>query len=494
MNQHRSASTRAVMAGPEGSLLRDFVTALQKNQRREVNVIAFRLLEQQVPIRDKWRLVAKVLQTNGELSSANRAMQLYVEQTGGTHGARFEQAAVAAQTGRLQQAWDIMATIPPDVPDRAGHAFIRGTMAINLGELEVAEEHLQAAIESNPQLGQAMLALAACRPRKAGDPIGDRILASRGTMTNTAPLERAQYHYATGRIHFDRREAEEAFAEFAEGAALAARLRPYDFENDSRDALRSRKGYDRKLIDHIASQVRTDSSEAIFVTGLPRSGTTLVEQILVSHSSVVGGEELGRMGIVQRDLPENSAAGLQAYLESGQADDLTELYLHLCRERFGASMRYVDKGLNSTRHIGLIAATLPQSPIIWMRRNPLDCAWSAFRTYFVLGLEWSWRLEDIARHFQLEDELFDFWSNMLPDRILVVEYSELVTDPQAQIERILAHCKLPLEPQVFEPHKTKRVVSTASVMQVREPINRRGIGSAGPYRAQLQPFVDAYGG
>lgn len=480
------------MAESAVALLHKFVAALQRRSRRDSNEAALALLAMDAPLREKWRMVARVLQTNGELAGANRAMKLFAEQTGNAAPARYEQAALAAQTGRVEQAWEIMQGVPPDVPDPAGHAYFLGTMALNMGEIDRAERHLLAALDSDPRLGQAMLALASIRERGPGDPIALRILSAGSQMDGAPPLERAQYHYAAGRIHFDQGASDAAFAKFALGGVLAGGERPHDAAADRANAGLGRAGYDRALIDRIGATVATDTSEAIFVTGLPRSGTTLVEQILASHSAVSGGEELGRMGVVGRDLPDISAAGLQAYLRTGTADDLAQLYLHLCRERFGRGARFVDKGMGNSRHIGLIAALLPQSPIVWLRRDPLDCALSAFRTYFVQGLEWSWKLEDIAAHFRLEDELFSFWTQMLPDRILVVDYAELVREPKEKIERILDHCGLPVEPQVFEPHKTARVVATASATQVREPINRKGLGSAAPYREHLKPFLEAY--
>lgn len=199
------------------------------------------------------------------------------------------------------------------------------------------------------------------------------------------------------------------------------------------------------------------------------------------------------MAILQRDLNSLSARGLTAYLaKGGKADDLAALYLHLGQERFGKQGRFVDKALNTSRFMGLIAALLPQAPVIWLRRDPVDCAWSAFRTYFIQGLDWSWKLEDIATHFALEDQLFRHWSQMFPDRILVVDYQDLVRSPETQIPRILDHCGLPAEPQVFRPHETRRIVSTASVMQVREPINTGAIGAAEAYRQYLAPFTERY--
>ncbi|MGV3554515.1 MAG: tetratricopeptide repeat-containing sulfotransferase family protein [Croceibacterium sp.] len=481
------------MADPT-HLLRQFVAALKSNSRAASNEAALSLIGQAAPLGEKWRSIARVMQTNGELTAANRAMELFVEQTGNSNAARFEQAAMAAQTGQVERSWTIMKSIPEDVPDRPGHAFILGTIALNQGEIERAEQHLLAALDADPRLGQAMLALAASRRRTGDDPIAQRILSIAPTMVNAPILERAQYHYAVGRIRFDRGDVDAAFSEFQKGAELASTERPHDPDVDRADAYNSCRNIDSELLERVSSKVSVDTSEAIFVTGLPRSGTTLVEQILVSHSAVTGGEELGRMGIVHRDLGLPVAESLRHLGEAGSPDALAQLYLHLCRERFGIGTRYVDKGLNSTRHIGLIAALLPSSPIVWLRRDPLDCAFSAFRTYFLKGLDWSWKLENIAAHFLLEDEIFAFWSKLLPERILVVDYPSLVAEPKAQINRILAHCNLAAEPQVFEPHKTRRVVSTASAAQVREPINQRGLGSAEPYRKHMKPFTEAYAG
>lgn len=473
------------------SHLKRFVLALQQNNRRGANEAAAALIALAAPLGEKWRLIAKVMQTNGELDAANSAMRLLTQGSGSAQ-ARFDQAAMAAQTGRLEQAWDLMAQVPGDVPDVPGHQYILGMMSLNLGEIERAERHLLAAYDAAPALGQAMLALASCRRRLEGDPIGDRILASAPAMDGAPWLERAQFHFAAGKVHFDRAEADAAFEHFAKGAATMAQHRTYDRAADRADASRGSRGYDRALIESIGARVTCDTDDAIFVTGLPRSGTTLVEQILVSHSAVAGGEELGRMSVVARDLPEHSAAGLTRYAERGDPTDLARLYLHLCRERFGGDQRFVDKGLGNTRHMGLIAALLPKAPIVWLRRDPLDCALSAFRTYFVTGLDWSWKLEDIAEHFRIEDELFAHWAQLLPDRILVVDYAQLVADPRPEIERILAHCGLAAEEQVFEPHKTRRTVATASAAQVIEPINLRGVGSAQAYREHLAPFVRAY--
>jgi hypothetical protein len=186
---------------------------------------------------------------------------------------------------------------------------------------------------------------------------------------------------------------------------------------------------------------------------------------------------------------------MNAYLaRGGTVGKMAGLYLHLLDERFGVEGRMIDKTIDNSRFLGLIAASLPDAPLIWMRRDPLDSAWSCFRTFFIHGVAWSYSLTDIAHHFRLEDQLVDFWQDRLGDRLLVVPYPALVDAPADWTRRILAHCGLAEEEAVHKFHETDRVVATASALQVRRPINRSGIGVAEPYRAHLQPFIDAYWG
>jgi tetratricopeptide (TPR) repeat protein len=468
--------------------------ALNANDRRGVNAVAFALLDANAPIGDRWRTLCTLLHHNGEYRSACRAMANFVSSRANSPEARFEQAAILAQTGNLADAWEIMQSIPADVPEPAGHAFILGSIAVNLGTIKEAQSHLLAALDANPALGQAMLSLSVSEKMIAGNEIGDQIVAAQQSMQNAPPLEKAHFQFALGKVYFDRGEADAAFAAFDAGNILVAPTRPHDSIADEAAVAACQAGFDLDQIDRISAQVKHDTKRPIFVTGLPRSGTTLVEHILASHSKVIGGEELGRFPIIEREIGGPDGGSLARYLTRADAEDLTALYLHLISERFGDEGRVVDKSLNSSRHIGQITSLLPDAPIIWLRRSPLDCAWSAYRTYFLRGLDWSWNLEAIGQHFKYEDRLFAHWTGLLGDRILVVNYEALVSDPDTQIRRLLKHCDLDAEPAVFEPHKTKRTVTTASVVQVRQPINKLAIDAAAPYRKNLQPFIDAYEG
>ena len=253
------------------------------------------------------------------------------------------------------------------------------------------------------------------------------------------------------------------------------------------------RGYDAEAIAGVAGQQREPTARTIFVSGLPRSGTTLVEQILTSHSAVSDGGEINRLPLLAREIGGAAFPALAGHVARHGAAGAARLWAHWMQERFPAAGRIVDKSMETSRFLGLAAAVLPEAPIVWLRRDPLDCAWSCFRTHFLAGVPWSHDLADIAFRFRLEEQLMARWEAILGDRLLVVPYEALVADPGSWIRRILGHCGLAEEPQVFAPHANPRPVATSSVMQVRRPINRAGVGSAEPYRRFLAPFLEAYG-
>jgi hypothetical protein len=270
------------------------------------------------------------------------------------------------------------------------------------------------------------------------------------------------------------------------------RLAPYSLEADRRNAAESIQGYGAEAIAALSREQTEPTGRTIFVTGLPRSGTSLVEQILTSHSEVADGGEVNRLLLLAMEIGGHAYPSLRRYADAQGAPEAARLFAHWMRDRFRGPGRIVDKSLTTTRLLGLAASVLPEAPLIWLTRDPLDCAWSCFRTFFQGTNPWSHDLAAMAAHFRIEDELLRHWQDVLGERLLVVPYEALVTEPERWIRRILAHCGLAEEPQAFAPHESARMVRTASMMQVRRPINRRAIGAAKPYREFMAPFIEAY--
>lgn len=464
--------------------------ALARRDRAAANRAVRALLDGGAPLGGQWRGLAQLMQVSGEWTLAHRAIDAFIAAAGETAQARFAKVVLLIQSGRPREAHDLLATLPPDVPDRAGHAYFLGNAAMQLGRVEAATDHLCAALDHRPGWGSAWLSLATMLDL-ADHPLGDRLVAEEPAAMRQPPADAARYRYALGKLHADGGDHVAAVAAFARGAALLRSQASYSRAADAANARSAMTGYPAGFLDRIAPRPSRDTGRPIFVTGLPRSGTTLVEQILTSHGAVRDG---GELNIVQHLAVAAGGVSGDHLAGGGSVEALGDLYLHLLAERCGPTGRIVDKTLDASRCLGLIAASLPDAPLIWLRRDPLDNAWSAFRTFFMHGSGWSYDLADIAHHFRLEDELASFWQDRLGGRLLVVPYGELVADPARWTARLLAHCGLADEPGVHTPHLTARAVTSASTAQVRRPINRDGLGVAAPYRTFLQPFVDAYEG
>ncbi|WP_082472665.1 tetratricopeptide repeat-containing sulfotransferase family protein [Sphingomonas sp. Leaf357] len=468
--------------------------ALARKDRTETNRVVAALLDGAAPLGEQWQAISQLMQVSGEFNLALRAIDAFIASAADKPRARYSKVVLLTQAQRLQEAQDLLTQLPEDVPDRAGRAYVLGNTAMTLGRIDEARAHLLTALKHRPGWGPAWLSLVMVGNLKT-DPIGEQLLAERSVAERQGPADLARYHYALGKLHVDRGDHAAAFAAFARGAALLKSLTPYGREANAANAESTMTGYSHDFFDRMREKQTIDTSRPIFVTGLPRSGTTLVEQILASHSAVLDGGELNFVQHMAVSVGGVSGDAVAQYVaRGGSLDDLGGLYLHLLEERFGPTGRIVDKTIDVSRCMGLIAAALPDAPLIWMRRDPLDSAWSCFRTFFIHGVAWSFDLEDIAHHFQLEDRLMAFWKEQLGDRLLVVPYGALVEDPALWTARLLAHCGLDEEAAAYTPHLTERRVATASSLQVRRPINRDGLGVAEPYREFLQPFIDAYYG
>ena len=478
------------MAGQ--NLMEVFRDAVTRRDRAGMTESVVRLLDARAPLGAEWRRIAELMRVSGEVRLALRAMDTFVASAGGSPEALYQKVVLLTQTGRLREAHDLLAALPSGRMDPAARAYVLGNTAITLGLIEEGKAELEKVIRGRPGWGPAWVTLASTVDL-ATDPLGDRLLEDVAAAENQPTADQARFQYALGKLHHDRREYDRAFAAFARGGALLRAQIPYSRNGDKANATAAMSGFGPGTIEEWNRQQTQPTDRPIFVTGLPRSGTTLVEQILTSHSAVRDGGEISLAHHVAVATGGTSGEAVVAHLaQGGSIPAMGGLYLHLLEERFGSGGRIIDKTVDNSRFLGLIAATLPDAPLIWMRRDPLDGAWSCFRTFFIHGVGWSYDLADIAAHFALEDGLAAFWQERLGDRLLVVPYRALVDAPEDWTRRILAHCNLHEEEQVHRFHETERVVATASALQVRRPINRSGIGVADPYRDHLQPFVDAY--
>ncbi|WP_265569799.1 tetratricopeptide repeat-containing sulfotransferase family protein [Sphingomicrobium nitratireducens] len=467
--------------------------AMANRDRAKINRLIEVMVRRRIPLGNQWRAMAQLTQFNGEYALMRRVLDQWQHEVGASPAVLCERARMLAEAGDPKEAWEIVRKIELTGVSPLAINYLKGTLSTDLGNLDFAADYLREAVAAAPSSGQSWLALAMTGRMDEAD--GARLEAASNAFAQAPVVERAAYQFALGRWKERQQDHRAAFEAYRAGGEMMAAERKSDPQQDVRN-FENAIQFDRKRIDALAATLTPrEHSRPLFVSGLPRSGTTLVEQILAAHSDVAGGGELGLMTKLEHDLRGNSPEALDAYLaRGGTLDALRDLHDHLLDERFAQGGHVVDKTLYLSRTMGLVAALYPKANFVWMRRDPADCAWSTFRTFFVKSVDWGWRLDDIARHFNLEDKLFEHWSREMGERMLVVPYADLVEEPATWTERITRH--LGLEPQVaqLESHKVERTVATASAAQVREPINRKGLDVAGPYREWMAPFFDVYEG
>src|SRR5690606_6814372 len=188
--------------------------------------------------------------------------------------------------------------------------------------------------------------------------------------------QQAAYWYARGKVHADCGDHSAAFDAYTRGAQLMKAVARYDREQDRAEAAEALRDYSAERIEAIARRQSEPTGRAIFATGLPRSGTTLVQQILTSHSAVSEGAEMGGLALLALDVGGRSCSALERYIETEGTASVARLWDRLLEERYPAPGRVVDKAIDSSRFLGIAAALLTDAPLIWMTRDPLDRAWS----------------------------------------------------------------------------------------------------------------------
>ncbi len=366
-----------------------------------------------------------------------------------------------------------------------------GHLHKTLGNRRPCEAAYHACLRLDPGFAEAYSSLADLKTYVFNDA---EIEAMRALLKGDGgeDLEQAQLHFALGRAHEHRQDYARAFDHYAAGNRRRRKLLNYDigvFENKSR---RVAACLDAEFFAERAGAGHRDRSP-IFVVGLPRSGSTLVEQILASHSCVEGTFELPNVLTIVREFdhanPERDA--YPENLRTVPREELARLgrrYLEETAPIRTGRAHFIDKMPNNFSHIGLIHAMLPDALIIDVRRHPMDACFSTFKQYFAEGQSFSYDLEDLGRYYRSYLSLMDHWDRVLPGRVLHLSYEELVHHPEENIRRLLAHCGLGFEPACLAFHETKRPVRTASAEQVRQPLYATGIGYWKHFEAQLEPL------
>jgi tetratricopeptide (TPR) repeat protein len=371
-----------------------------------------------------------------------------------------------------------------------------GHLHKTLGRRRECEQAYKACLDMDPNFGEAYWSLADLKNYVFSDA---EMAAMQGLVKgeDCDDDDQAQLHFALGRAHEHQKNYSAAFRHYSIGNTRRRKTVPFGIEIFENKTQRVRELYDAAFFTGRANAGFQDSAP-IFVVGLPRSGSTLLEQILASHSSVEGTFELPNVLTMVREFDHRNPEH-DAYPENVREAPLEQFamlgrrYIDETAPIRAGRPHFIDKMPNNFNHVGLIHCILPKAVIIDMRRHPMDSCFSTYKQYFAEGQSFSYDLNDLGRYYRCYLQLMDHWDEVLPGKVLHVSYEALVREPEANIRRVLTHCGLEFQPACLTFHETKRPVRTASAEQVRQPLYVSGVGYWKHFESELEPLRAALG-
>ncbi|HEV7359291.1 MAG TPA: sulfotransferase [Steroidobacteraceae bacterium] len=410
-------------------------------------------------------------------------------------------ATACVGLGEHERAIALYRELLADAPDVPGSADLHLSVAHalkTLGQTQAAIDAYHNAARARPRFGDAHWSLANLKTYRFRDDEITRMQADE-SVPGIALIDRYHLCFALGKAFEDREDYAQSFRYYELGNSLKKSESRYRPEIQETNTARQREICTAEFFAHRLN-AGAASPDPIFIVGLPRAGSTLLEQILASHSRVEGTQELGDIPRIVLELqgrdPDLHNPRYPSALGGLSAEDflrLGERYLADTSVYRTGKPFFIDKMPNNFRHIGLMHLMLPNAKIIDARREPMACCFSNLKQLFANGQEFTYGIEDIARYYRTYLDLMGHWDEVLPGRVLRVWHEDVVDDLEGNVRRILEFCGLDFEPACVDFYKTERSVRTASSEQVRRPIFRDGLDQWKHYEKWLTPLKNALG-
>lgn len=472
---------------------------------------------------DALRMLGLIAATAGEMDEAAYLLQQALEQAPDHIPAMFELGRVLKEQERYEEAIALyrqLVRLEPDNPkahyrlgaslapaalnEEAAAAYQRcidlapthapawlglGHMLKTLGRQDEGVAAYRRCLELEPQFGEAFYSLANLKTYRFSDADIEEMQRQLDSPDLPEP-SRVNFLFALGKAHEDRKQYPQAWQFYEEGNAAQRMLVSYDPVQTETTNDELVKFFDKAFFDRLGTPGCADPAP-IFVLGMPRSGSTLVEQIIASHSQVEGTSELPYLGRLTRSLNRNRADGMRypavlGELEPRHFQVLGERYLGMAQmHRREGTPRFIDKMPNNFPLVGFIHCILPNAKIIDARRHPMDACLGNLRQLYARGQTFSYDQTDIGEYYLQYQRMMDHWDQVLPGKVLRVQYEDTVADLETQVMRILDFLELPWEDSCMNFHETLRPVRTASSEQVRQPIYSSGVGFWRHYEEEL---------
>jgi tetratricopeptide (TPR) repeat protein len=417
----------------------------------------------------------------------------------GAAGQQNLKAAALGRIGSYEEAIGLYEQVLARIPNQPKVWMSYGHALKTVGRQQDGIAAYRSALKLAPTLGELWWSLANLKTV----PFSDEDVAAMADALAGEGLgaeDRLHLNFALGRAFEERKEHERSFGHYAEGNRIRAAIMRYDVGKVEAFVAKAKALFTPAFFAARAG-AGCPAPDPIFILGMPRAGSTLIEQILASHPEVEGTMELPDIPALARRLgggkpgSEDSAyPDCLAEIDPAALRALGEEYLERTRiQRKTPRPYFIDKMPNNWAHAGLIRLILPRAKIVDARRHPLDCCFSNFKQHYARGQGFSYALADMGRYYAAYVALMAHLAQVLPDPPHLVIHERLIDDPEAEIRRLLDHLGLAFDPACLSFHENARAVRTASSEQVRRPINRAGLDQWRPYEPWLDPLKQALG-
>ncbi len=403
--------------------------------------------------------------------------------------ARAEALGAAGRTGEALAAWDsLIRRMPREVKPRADKALLLQRM----GDFAAAEEEFRRALKRAPKDGELYRMLVTTRRVRKGEPLLRQMLEAHADPAVTG-RGRMQLQFALAKAMADTGQHDRVFRYLDPANAAMRAAQPYDIGRRRAEVDGLVAAFEGADFTPLADP--PEGPRPIFVTGLPRSGTTLVEQILASHGDVTGGGEMRFVLEEAYRLMGDPGSGFTrlADLSETAVAGFGRAYLDLLSRAVPDAGTITDKSIQTHLVIGLVARALPRASIVVVRRDPRDLGLSIYRNVFAPRTHlYAYDQADIAAYVASFEKMMDFWRERLPDRFTEIRYEDLVADPEPQTRALVDAAGLDWDPACLSFHQTERQVATLSIQQVRQPIHGGAAGGWRRHAAELAPMIEAF--
>tara|TARA_B100002019_G_scaffold11500_1_gene9262 strand:+ start:763 stop:2766 length:2004 start_codon:yes stop_codon:yes gene_type:complete len=454
---------------------------------------AVKLNPEDSEIRKKYLLILRKRQ---KFSKTMEQADILVQQNPHNLSFQAQKAIEVMQNGDHEESIRLLENILEKAPLDPNTLTAKGHAEKTLGRTEDAIKSYQTAYNSKHDHGEAYFSLANLKTYKFDD---EEISQMKNQLkrVDISIGDRTYFHFALAQACESIGDYDEAFYHLDHGNHIRKQQTKYSIEMMDKE-MQAQINVCNKEFFKSMGEGGFNTKDPIFILGLPRAGSTLIEQIIASHSMVDGTLELPNILTMAQDLRGEDIYGtLGKYPGSMKNLTLTD------RENMGkkfikdtemhrdSAPMFTDKMPNNFRHIGLIHLIMPNAKIIDARRYPLDCCFSMFKQLFAQGQEFTYGLEEAGSYYNSYVKLMNHWDHILPNKILRVNNEDVIDDLEGQVRRILSFLELPFEDACISFHKTERSVRTASSEQVRQPINKKGMGRWKPYAKHLKPLINS---